>query len=101
MEGGIPLNQKVNAFAMKYLDLYRNPQTTNIQLKEIFAKGVNTTMSKKLSTEEVLRLNQRRINKVLRQNGVDPNTVPPLEGTYEERSQKKDTRGFSKQPKAY
>ena len=31
------MNQKVNAFAMKYLDLYRNPQTTNIQLKEIFA----------------------------------------------------------------
>ena len=61
----------------------------NWKLKEIFAKGVNTTMSKKLSTEEVLRLNQKRINKVLQQNGVDPNTVPPLEGTYEERSQKR------------
>lgn len=37
MEGGIPLNQKVNAFAMKYLDLYRNPKTTNIQVEETFA----------------------------------------------------------------
>lgn len=37
MEGGIPLNQKINAFAMKYLDLYRNPKTTNIQVEETFA----------------------------------------------------------------
>ena len=71
----------------------------NWKLKEIFAKGVNTTMSKKLSTEEVLRLNQRRINKVLRQNGVDPNTVPPLEGTYEERSQKRTQEVFANNQK--
>lgn len=69
------------------------------KLKEIFAKGVNTTMSKKLSTEEVLRLNQKRINKVLRQNGVDPNTVPPLEGTYEERSQKRTQEVFANNQK--
>lgn len=31
------MNQKVNAFAMKYLDLYRNPKTTNIQVEETFA----------------------------------------------------------------
>ncbi len=31
------MNQKINAFAMKYLDLYRNPQTTNIQVEETFA----------------------------------------------------------------
>ena len=69
------------------------------KLKEIFAKGVNTTMSKKLSTEEVLRLNQKRINKVLRQNGVDPNTVPPLEGTCVERSQKRTQEVFANSQK--
>lgn len=31
------MNQKINAFAMKYLDLYRNPKTTNIQVEETFA----------------------------------------------------------------
>lgn len=31
------MDQKINAFAMKYLDLYRNPQTTNIQVEETFA----------------------------------------------------------------
>ena len=46
-------------------------------------------MHKKLSTEEVIRLNQKKIDKVLLQNGVVPNNVPPLEGTYEERSQKR------------
>lgn len=43
-------------------------------------------MHKKLSTEEVIRLNQKKIDKVLLQNGVDPKNVPPLEGTSEERS---------------
>ena len=61
----------------------------NWKLKETFAKGVNTTMHKKLSTEEVMHLNQKKIEKVLRQNGVDPSNVPPLEGTYEERSRKR------------
>jgi len=71
----------------------------NWKLKETFAKGVNTTMSKKLSTEEVLRLNQKRINKVLQQNGVNPNTVPPLEGTCEERSQKRTQEIFANNQK--
>lgn len=71
----------------------------NWKLKETFAKGVNTTMSKKLSTEEVLRLNQKRINKVLQQNGVNPNTIPPLEGTYEERSQKRTQEIFANNQK--
>ena len=71
----------------------------NWKLKETFAKGVNTTMSKKLSTEEVLRLNQKRINKVLQQNGVNPNTVSPLEGTYEERSQKRTQEIFANNQK--
>lgn len=60
-----------------------------LRRKKIFAKGVNITMSKILSTEEVLRLNQKKIDKVLRQNGVDPNATPPLEGTFEERSKKR------------
>lgn len=71
----------------------------NWKLKETFAKGVNTTMSKKLSTEEVLRLNQKRINKVLQQNGVNPNTVPLLEGTCEERSQKRTQEIFANNQK--
>ena len=31
------MNQKINAFATKYLDLFRNPKTTNIQVEETFA----------------------------------------------------------------
>ena len=46
-------------------------------------------MHKKLSTEEVMRLNQEKIDKVLLQNGVDPNNAPSLEGTSEERSRKR------------
>lgn len=46
-------------------------------------------MHEKLSTEEVMRLNQEKIDKVLLQNGVDPNNVPSLEGTSEERSRKR------------
>ena len=57
--------------------------------KRKFAKGVDTMMHKKLSTEEAIRLNQVKIDKVLLQNGVDPNNVPPLEGTSEERSRKR------------
>ena len=43
-------------------------------------------MSQKLSIQEVFRINQKKIDKVLQQNGVDPTNVPPLEGTYEQRS---------------
>lgn len=64
-----------------------------------FAKGVDTTMHKKLSTEEVMRLNQKKIDKVLRQNGVDPNNVPPLEGTTEERSRKRTQEVFANNQK--
>lgn len=71
----------------------------NWKLKETFAKGVNTTRSKKLSTEEVLRLNQKKINKFLQQNGVNPNTVPPLESTCEERSQKRTQEIFANNQK--
>ena len=46
-------------------------------------------MSKKFSHDEIFRLNQKRIDKVLRQNGVDPNNIPPLEGTYEQRSEQR------------
>jgi len=52
-------------------------------------------MHKKLSTEEVIRLNQKKIDKVLRQNGVDPDSVPPLEGTSEERSKKRTQEIFA------
>ena len=38
------------------------------------------------SFQKIKELNDKRIAKVLRQNGVDPNNVPPLTGTYEERS---------------
>lgn len=56
-------------------------------------------MHKKLSTEEVMCLNQKKIEKVLRQNGVDPDNVPPLEGTYEERSSKRTKEIFSNNQK--
>lgn len=36
-----------------------------------------------------MRLNQEKIDKVLLQNGVDPNNAPSLEGTSEERSRKR------------
>jgi len=52
-------------------------------------------MHKKLSTEEVIRLNQKKIDKVLRQNGVDPDSVTPLEGTSEERSKKRTQEIFA------
>lgn len=64
-----------------------------------FVKGVDTTIHKKLSTEEVMRLNQKKVDKVLRQNGVDPNNIPPLEGTYEERSRKRTQEIFSNNQK--
>lgn len=52
-------------------------------------------MSKKLSNDEIFRLNQKRIDKVLRQNGVDPNNIPPLEGTYEQRSHQRTADVFA------
>ena len=52
-------------------------------------------MSKNCSTNEIIRLNQKRIDKVLRQNGVDPNNIPPLEGTYEQRSSQRTREVFA------
>lgn len=52
-------------------------------------------MSHKLSTDEIFRLNRKRVDKVLRQNGVDPNNIPPLEGTYEQRSEQRTKEIFA------
>ena len=52
-------------------------------------------MSKNCSTNEIIRLNQKRIDKVLQQNGVDPNNIPPLEGTYEQRSSQRTREVFA------
>lgn len=41
------------------------------------------------ATKKVIQQNQKRIEKVLRQNGVDPESVPPLAGTSEERSRQR------------
>lgn len=41
------------------------------------------------TTQKVLDQNQKKIDKILRQNGVDPDNVPPLTGTYEERSRQR------------
>lgn len=38
------------------------------------------------NTQKVLEKNQKKIEKILRQNGVDPNNIPPLTVTTEERS---------------
>ncbi len=38
------------------------------------------------ATKRIIEQNTKRIHKILRRNGVDPDKVPPLEGTYEERS---------------
>ena len=38
------------------------------------------------TTQKVIEQNQKKIDKILRQNGIDPNNVPPLTGTTEERS---------------
>lgn len=37
-------------------------------------------------SQKIKELNDKRIAKVLRRNGVAHNNVPPLTGTYEERS---------------
>lgn len=52
-------------------------------------------MSKNCSNNEIIRLNQKKIDKVLRQNGVDPNNIPPLEGTYEQRSSQRTREVFA------
>ena len=41
------------------------------------------------TTRKVIEQNQKKIEKILRQNGVDPENVPPLSGTYEERSRQR------------
>lgn len=41
------------------------------------------------TTQKVLDQNKKKIDKILRQNGVDPDSVPPLPGTHEERSRQR------------
>ena len=41
------------------------------------------------TTQKVIEQNQKKIDKILRQNGIDPNNVPPLTGTTEERSRRR------------
>ena len=43
----------------------------------------------KISLQRMLDLNTKKIHKILRQHGVDPENVPPLTGTYEERSRQR------------
>ena len=47
------------------------------------------------TTQKVLEQNQKKIEKILRQNGVDPNNVPPLTGTAEERSRQRTAEVLS------
>lgn len=41
------------------------------------------------TTQKIMEQNQKKIDKILRQNGIDPNNVPPLTGTTEERSRQR------------
>lgn len=41
------------------------------------------------TTQKVMEQNQKKIDRILRQNGIDPNNVPPLTGTTEERSRRR------------
>lgn len=41
------------------------------------------------NTQKIMEQNQKKIDKILRQNGIDPNNVPPLTGTTEERSRQR------------
>lgn len=45
-------------------------------------------MDKKTS-QKIMDLNTKKIHKILRQHGVDPESTPPLTGTYEERSRQR------------
>lgn len=69
-----------------------------------FAASASITMSKvrtmdKDTTQKILEQNQKKIEKILRQNGVDPNNVPPLTGTPEERSRQRTAEVLSNNQK--
>lgn len=51
------------------------------------------------TTQKVLEQNQKKIEKILRQNGVDPNNVPPLTGNAEERSRQRTAEVLSNNQK--
>ena len=51
------------------------------------------------TTQKVLEQNQKKIEKILRQNDVDPNNVPPLTGTTEERSRQRTAEVLSNNQK--
>ena len=51
------------------------------------------------TTKRVFAQNQKRIDKILRQNGVDPDKAPPLTGTYEERSSQRTAEIFANNQK--
>ena len=51
------------------------------------------------TTQKVLEQNQKKIEKILCQNGVDPNNVPPLTGTAEERSRQRTAEVLSNNQK--
>ena len=51
------------------------------------------------TTQKVLEQNQKKIEKILRQNGVDPDKAPPLTGTYEERSSQRTAEIFANNQK--
>ena len=51
------------------------------------------------TTQKVLEQNQKKIEKILRQNGVDPNNIPPLIGTSEERSRQRTAEVLSNNQK--
>ena len=51
------------------------------------------------TTQKVLEQNQKKIEKILRQNGVDPSNVPPLTGTSEERSRQRTAEVLSNNQK--
>lgn len=68
------------------------------------AASANITMIKvsamdKDTTRKVIEQNQKKIEKILRQNGVDPEHVPPLSGTYEERSRQRTAEVLSNNQK--
>ena len=51
------------------------------------------------TTQKVLEQNQKKIEKILRQNGVDPNNGPSLTGTAEERSRQRTAEVLSNNQK--
>lgn len=47
------------------------------------------------TTRKVMVQNQKKVEKILRQNGVDPSNIPPLTGTSEERSRQRTAEVFA------